>query len=139
MNDEPDNLQDAKVLIVDDVPANLDLLYQSLQGEGLTIMAAPSGEVALDIAARVTPDVVLLDVVMPGLDGFETCRRLKASEATRDVPVIFITANHDAASLVEGFRAGGVDYVTKARDATVCRFRAPAPECRSRARRRPPA
>ena len=103
----------AEILIVDDIPANLNLLRQTLESEGYTIIGAPSGEVALQIAARAQPDLILLDVMMPGIDGFETCRYLKADDATADIPVIFITAKEETESLVEGFRVGGVDYITK--------------------------
>jgi DNA-binding NtrC family response regulator len=104
--------QAAKVLIVDDVPANLDLLYRTLSPQGYRILAAPNGDAALQ-AAKSVPDVILLDVMMPGLDGYDTCRRLKSNEATRAIPVIFITAQYETASVVEGFRAGGVDYISK--------------------------
>src|SRR5688572_13057335 len=107
------DLTAAKVLLVDDVPANLDLLYKTLSLQGYGIQAASSGEVALQIVSKTPPDLILLDVSMPEIDGFETCRRLKASEATRSIPVIFITAQHELSSAVEGFRAGGVDYITK--------------------------
>ena len=103
----------AEILIVDDIPANLNLLRQTLESEGYTIIGAPSGEVALQIATRAQPDLILLDVMMPGIDGFETCRYLKADDATADIPVIFITAKEETESLVEGFRVGGVDYITK--------------------------
>jgi DNA-binding NtrC family response regulator len=103
----------AKILVVDDVPGNLDLLTDALEAAGYKIMAVPSGEIALDIASSMPPDLILLDVLMPGLDGFETCRRLKANPATQAIPVIFLTAKDEVASVVEGFRAGGVDYVSK--------------------------
>ena len=81
----------ATVLVVDDVPANLNLLREALEPEGYEILGAPSGEIALQIADRVVPDLILLDIVMKGIDGFETCRRLKADPKTADVPVIFVT------------------------------------------------
>ena len=111
MNEE--QAKQPQVLIVDDVPANLNLLRQALESEGYNVIAAPSGEIALQIVARAQPDLILLDVMMPGIDGFETCRRLKADKATADIPVIFITARDEAASIVEGFHAGGLDYITK--------------------------
>jgi len=113
MNQEPVNLNNAEVLIVDDIPANLNVLCQALESEGYDITAAPGGEVALQITARTQPDLILLDIMMPGMDGFETCRRLKANQSTADIPVIFITAKDETESVLEGFRAGGVDYITK--------------------------
>jgi DNA-binding NtrC family response regulator len=101
------------VLVVDDIPANRNLLRETLEPEGYEVLLAPDGEAALKIAQRAVPDVILLDVMMPKLDGFETCRRLKQCESTRDIPVIFITAREETQSVMEGFRAGGVDYLTK--------------------------
>ena len=106
-------LHGAKILIVDDTPANLDLLAAVLETHGCTVLAAPSGDVALRIAARAEPDLVLLDVVMPDPDGYETCRRLKADPSTRNMPVLFISAKDESQSLVEGFAAGAVDYIAK--------------------------
>lgn len=103
----------AEILIVDDIPNNLNLLCQTLESEGYNIIAAPSGEIALQIAAHTQPDLILLDIMMPGMDGFETCRRLKADKRLSDIPVIFITAKDETESVVEGFRVGGVDYITK--------------------------
>jgi len=103
----------AKILLVDDVPANLNALSDMLEPEGYHILAARSGQQAIDAATRNRPDLILLDVMMPGLDGYETCRRLKANEATRSIPVIFLTVQDEVEKMVEGFRAGGVDYVTK--------------------------
>ncbi|HWB58340.1 MAG TPA: sigma-54 dependent transcriptional regulator [Chthoniobacteraceae bacterium] len=102
-----------KILLVDDNPTNLQVLTDALEPEGYRILAAPSGEVALKIAARGEPDLILLDVMMSGLNGLETCRRLKADPATAEVPVIFISARGEMESVVEGFRAGGIDYITK--------------------------
>ncbi|MDB6040679.1 MAG: hypothetical protein JWM99_4520 [Verrucomicrobiales bacterium] len=101
------------VLLVDDVPANLALLSAALEPEGYEILAASTGAAALNIAAKAQPGLILLDVLMPDLDGFETCRRLKAQASTRDIPVIFITARNEMDAVVAAFRAGGVDYVTK--------------------------
>ena len=96
-----------KILLVDDIPANLTVLSDALEPEGYRILAAPSGPVALKIAHRALPDLIVLDVLMPEMDGFETCRRLKEDEATRDIPVIFVTAKGETEGVVEGFRAGG--------------------------------
>ena len=109
----PSQREQPKILIVDDIPANLTLLSNALEPEGYQILAAPSGKVALNIAHRVLPDLIILDVLMPGMDGFETCRRLKKEESTRAIPVIFITAKGETEGVVEGFRAGGVDYIAK--------------------------
>jgi len=102
-----------KILIVDDNPVNLKVLSDALEPEGYRILAAPSGEVALKIAAKGEPELILLDVMMSGMNGLETCRRLKEDEATRDIPVVFISARGEMESVCEGFRAGGVDYITK--------------------------
>ena len=107
------DLRGTKILVVDDVSANINVLYEVLTPEDYNISAAPSGEVALKIAPRAKPDLILLDIMMPGIDGFETCRRLKADESTADIPVIFITARSETASIVEGFQIGGVDYIIK--------------------------
>jgi DNA-binding NtrC family response regulator len=103
----------ATILIVDDIPANLNLLREALEPEGYEILGAPSGEIALQIANRTIPDLILLDIVMPGLDGFETCRRLKGDPKTADIPVIFITIKDEVEDIVKGFQVGGVDYITK--------------------------
>ena len=105
--------EEARLLLVDDQPANLDVLRRVLENQGYRIMLAPSGQVALKSAARALPDLILLDVMMPEMDGYEVCRRLKADAATRDIPVIFITANDQSEGLVDGFNAGAVDYVAK--------------------------
>jgi DNA-binding NtrC family response regulator len=103
----------ARILIVDDTAANLGILRDALEPEGYEILVATSGESALKVAGARKPDLILLDVVMPGMDGYETCRRLKNEQQTCDIPVIFITARDDKESLLQGFAAGGVDYVTK--------------------------
>ena len=106
-------IQDVRILAVDDTQANLDVLCELLEAEGYTISVAPSGEIALQIVGRVKPDLILLDVMMPGIDGFEVCRRLKQDELTQDIPVIFITAENQTEKLVAGFEVGGVDYIAK--------------------------
>lgn len=113
MDKSPIDLMHSEILIVDDDPVNLNVLRQTLESEGYNIIAAPSGTVALQIAAQTQPELILLDILMPEIDGFETCRRLKADEATADIPVIFITAKVETEDVVEGFRVGGVDYITK--------------------------
>jgi DNA-binding NtrC family response regulator len=102
-----------KVLIVDDKIANLQLLRQALQPEGYEILGTAKGQEALRIAADARPDIILLDIVMPGMDGYEVCRRLKQQESTSQIPVIFVTVKADNVSLVEGFGVGGVDYINK--------------------------
>jgi len=108
---------DAKtILIVDDTPANLGVVSSHLERHGYCALVALGGEEAIARADYVRPDLILLDVVMPGLDGFETCRRLKALDSTRDIPVIFMTALGDTSDKVAGFNAGAVDYMTKPLD-----------------------
>lgn len=107
------NLRGATILVVDDVDANRATLCRSLDSQGYTVAAAPSGEIALELAEKDPPELILLDVLMPGMNGFETCRRLQESSVTAQIPVIFITAKDETNSVVEGFRSGGVDYITK--------------------------
>ena len=107
------DLEGAKILLVDDTPTNLDVLCELLGAQGFKLSVAPNGEVALGIVNRVIPDLILLDVMMPGIDGFEVCRRLKQNEKTREIPVIFITAEDMTRSVVTGFQVGGVDYIKK--------------------------
>lgn len=102
-----------KVLIVDDNKANLDLLRDILMPLGHSIFFATSGQRALTLAAQVFPDLILLDVMMPELDGFTTCKLLKTEPQLSDIPVIFVTAKTDVEDLIKGFEAGGVDYITK--------------------------
>lgn len=101
------------VLVVDDSPETLSFLMDALEGSGATVLVAVDGTQGLAIAERITPDIILLDAVMPGLDGFETCRRLKLKPALAHVPVIFMTGLSDTEHIVRGLEAGGVDYVTK--------------------------
>ena len=101
------------ILIVDDTPANLLVLAQMLKERGYKARPVPSGPLALDAARREPPDLILLDISMPEMDGYEVCRRLKNDPALRDIPVIFISALTETPDKVKGFQAGGVDYVTK--------------------------
>jgi adenylate cyclase len=101
------------ILIVDDTPANLGVIVESLEDHGFRVVVAQDGEEGLQRADFVQPDLILLDVMMPGLDGFEVCRRLKALASTRDIPVIFMTSLTETENKVTAFKAGGVDYVTK--------------------------
>jgi DNA-binding response OmpR family regulator/DNA-binding CsgD family transcriptional regulator len=101
------------VLIVDDVPDNLAVLHDALDESGYTVLVATAGGAALQRAEQALPDIVLLDAMMPGMDGFEVARRLKASPATRHIPIIFMTGRTETEHLVAALEAGGVDYVTK--------------------------
>ena len=100
-------------LVVDDSPETLRLLTDALDAAGMTVMVAMDGEAAMRIVDQITPDIILLDAMMPGMDGFETCRRLKRDAGLADVPVIFMTGLSEAEHIVRGLEAGGVDYVTK--------------------------
>ena len=102
-----------KILIVDDILANIEVLHETLEPEGYIISVATSGKMALDVALHLKPDLVLLDIMMPEMDGYETCQKLKENEDTRDFPVIFISAKGENEDIVEGFRVGGVDYIAK--------------------------
>jgi len=101
------------VLIVDDSPDTLGFLSEALEGAGLTVLVAVNGENALELTQRITPDLILLDAVMPGLGGFETCRQLKQRADLMHVPVIFMTGLSETEHIVRGLEAGGVDYLTK--------------------------
>jgi DNA-binding NarL/FixJ family response regulator len=100
-------------LVIDDSPETLRLLTDALDGAGMTVMVAMDGAAAMRIVDQITPDIVLLDAVMPGMDGFETCRRLKRDAGLSNVPVIFMTGLAETEHIVRGLEAGGVDYVTK--------------------------
>ena len=112
MNDTPP-ATNGRILVVDDTPANIQSLAAILKEKGYQISVATNGKQALDAVARVQPDLILLDVMMPEMDGFETCRRLKASEQWREIPIIFLTAKTDTADIVQGFELGAMDYVAK--------------------------
>ncbi|KQT47488.1 LuxR family transcriptional regulator [Aureimonas sp. Leaf454] len=101
------------VLVVEDSPDTLRMLTEALEGAGATVLVALEGTQALSIAAEITPDIVLMDAMMPGMDGFETTRRLKADAGLAHVPVIFMTGLSETEHVVKGLEAGGVDYVTK--------------------------
>lgn len=121
MNPAAPPRRDAAILIVDDDPASLDVLRKMMAQEGYQTFVATSGERALSIVERVHPDLILLDVMMPGLDGLETCRRLKLHPETHDIPVIFMSAANDTDDVVAGFERGAVDYIGKPlRMAEVC-------------------
>jgi CheY-like chemotaxis protein len=102
-----------KILVVDDQPINVQLLKRKLEREGLTVVAAYNGLEALDLVAKDKPDLILLDVMMPDMDGIEVCQRLQSNEETRPIPVIFITARTSKEGKLEGLGVGAVDYITK--------------------------
>ena len=108
-NHEPRDI----VLVVDDSPNTLRMLTDAIEGAGMTVLVALDGEQALSLIDRITPDVILMDAVMPGLDGFEICRLLKRNSALSHVPIIFMTGLSETENIIKGLDAGGVDYVTK--------------------------
>ncbi|MEE4286935.1 MAG: hybrid sensor histidine kinase/response regulator [Mariniphaga sp.] len=101
------------ILIVDDVPRNIQVLGTLLKKTDCELAVATSGQQALDTVARIKPDLILLDIMMPGMDGFEVCRKLKASIETNDIPVIFLSAKNETADMIKGYELGAVDYITK--------------------------
>src|SRR5271170_4094249 len=101
------------ILIADDNPTNLNVLFEYLSAQGYRVLVAEDGAGAIEQAQYGLPDLILLDVMMPGIDGFETCEKLKKSRETRDIPVIFMTAISETASVLKGFSVGAVDYITK--------------------------
>jgi signal transduction histidine kinase len=101
------------ILVVDDIAANRNLLSATLEPKGYEVLLASNGSSALKVAGRAQPNLILMDVNMPEMDGYEACRQLKTMPGLAEIPVIFITANDDPDSLVKGFQAGGVDYITK--------------------------
>ncbi|MCL1475186.1 hybrid sensor histidine kinase/response regulator [Argonema antarcticum] len=105
--------EQGSILVVDDNQNNVQVLFNFLTESGFKVLVARNGQSAINKAEYSLPDLILLDVIMPGMDGFETCQRLKASEATKDIPVIFMTALADTENKVKGFNAGAVDYITK--------------------------
>ena len=107
------SLANSKVLVVDDTPANIDVLVGILEAEGYSVSFATNGEKAIQLCRLDRPDLILLDVMMPVMDGFETCRRLKMDYELADIPVIFVTGKTEARDIAAAFEAGGVDYITK--------------------------
>ena len=105
--------QQPLILIVDDVPVNLQILGKILETKSYEIAIAVNGQQALDLIDDIHPDLILLDVMMPDIDGFEVCRRLKKSEPTNKIPIIFLTAKNETDDIVKGFELGAADYVTK--------------------------
>ncbi|MBC7939538.1 MAG: diguanylate cyclase [Chitinophagaceae bacterium] len=111
-----------RLLVVDDQRANIQALFQAFQADHKVLMAT-SGEQALTLCRSQPPDLVLLDVVMPGMDGFEVCRQLKADQATKDIPVIFVTGHHDEEAETRGLDVGAVDFISKPINPRVVRAR----------------
>ena len=101
------------VLLVDDTPANLQVLGGMLKEQGCIVRPVPSGKLAIRFAEADPPDIILLDIMMPEMDGYEVCRRLKGIERLKDIPIIFISALQETIDKVKAFSAGGVDYITK--------------------------
>jgi serine phosphatase RsbU (regulator of sigma subunit) len=107
------NNENEALLLVDDNPTNLQVLYQTLETTGCKLLVAKNGETALSIAQKAAPDLILLDIMMPGIDGFEVCRRLKVNPDTANIPVIFLSALTETKDKVQGLQLGAVDYVSK--------------------------
>src|SRR5262249_4560456 len=110
LNDSPTS---ARILVVDDTPANIQTLTTILKEQGYQLSVATNGRQALDVIGKVHPDLVLMDVMMPEMDGYEACSQIKASPMWRDLPIIFLSAKTDATDIVHGFELGAVDYVAK--------------------------
>jgi sigma-B regulation protein RsbU (phosphoserine phosphatase) len=106
-------MNEEKVLLVDDNPINLQVLFQTLEGRGYNLLVAKNGEAALTITRKAQPDLILLDIMMPGIDGYEVCRQLKSDPNTQEIPVIFLSALGDTKDKVQGLDLGAVDYITK--------------------------
>jgi signal transduction histidine kinase len=107
------SLDESKVLIVDDTAENIEVLYKTLEKEGFQIAVVFNGKEALANVPTFKPDLILLDIMMPVMDGFETCKSLKSNESTKDIPVIFLTAKVEKEDVMKGFKLGAVDYITK--------------------------
>src|SRR6187397_1948842 len=116
------DLSECRILVVDDMKANVDMLVEALRGEH-KLSVALDGEAALRAVQKSPPDLLLLDIVMPGLDGYEVCRRLRADPATREIPVIFVTARDTMEDQIKGLEAGAVDFITKPVHAPIVRAR----------------
>jgi two-component system sensor histidine kinase/response regulator len=106
--------EEVRLLVIDDTRANIDLICKTLKPNGYTFQIALNGETALKLLSKQPlPDLILLDIMMPGIDGYETCRRIKADESIRDIPIIFLTAMNETENIITAFKVGGVDYITK--------------------------
>ncbi len=113
MNNIVSNQNIANILIVDDIPANLKVLGEILKAEGYKVRPVPNGALALQVAEKEKPDLILLDIMMPDMDGYEVCRRMKANPQLCDIPIIFISALNETTDIVKALKSGGVDFVTK--------------------------
>jgi CheY-like chemotaxis protein len=102
-----------QVLIVDDIPGNLNFLSEVLYGEGIGILLATNGRDAIEIVRQKLPDLILLDIAMPGMDGYEVCSTLKEDPLTRDIAVIYLTARTEPEDILKGFETGAADYILK--------------------------
>lgn len=109
----PENISKNNILIVDDTPDNLSVLRQLLTEKGFLVRPALSGEIALKAIKTQVPDIILLDIIMPEMDGYEVCHILKSDAKTAHIPIIFISALTEAKGIIKAFEAGGVDYITK--------------------------
>ncbi len=107
------NDKQAQLLFVDDKPESVAVLINKLENLNFSISVASDGQEAIELAKSLHPDIIIMDVFMPGMDGYETCQQLKLNENTSEIPVIFITAYADKASMLRGFEVGGVGHVTK--------------------------
>ncbi|MCP4111115.1 MAG: hybrid sensor histidine kinase/response regulator [Desulfobacteraceae bacterium] len=112
------DIYNSRILIVDDTPKNIQVLGTILKQEGYQINVARSGIQALEMVDKLPPDLILLDVMMPEMDGFETCKRLKSSSLSEDIPIIFLTARTETEDIIKGFELGAIDYITKPFNAT---------------------
>lgn len=113
MSTTSNNSHQGNILVVDDTPANLRLLVDILTQNGYKVRPAPNGKLALSAAQNLPPDLILLDIIMPDMDGYEVCSQLKSHERTQDIPVIFLSAINDVLDKIKAFSVGGVDYITK--------------------------
>ena len=118
-------MKNPRILIVDDQPINIKIVQRRIERAGMDVLAAYNGEDCLRVVEEQRPDIILLDVIMPGMDGFETCQRLKANPETADIPIIFITAKSAKEDVLAGLDTGAVDYITKPLelDETLARIR----------------
>jgi diguanylate cyclase (GGDEF)-like protein len=110
---ESQDFSGMSVMIIDDRPENIQIVGHFLKQAGLNISVAPNAEVAEQLLAKVKPDLILLDVMLPGIDGFQFCEKLKTDDQTKDIPIIFITIKSDIHDLIRGFEVGGIDYIEK--------------------------
>lgn len=113
MSEQRETTRKGNILVVDDTPENLHLIVDSLTPEGYEVRPVPSGALALSAARLLPPDIILLDINMPEMDGFQVCRALKSDEQLKEIPVIFISARDETFDKVKAFRVGGADYITK--------------------------